>query len=83
MSRCPITCIRRRTDITARNFIRDYDAYCEVVGLLRTRMNDIGEDYGYYRQLRDRMIDMANWEGYPVRSIPTIDTTHSREPPAH
>ena len=83
MSHCPITRIRRRTDITARNFIRDYDAYCEVVGLLRTRMNDIGEDYGYYRQLRDRMIDMANWEGYPVRSIPAIDTTHPREPPTH
>ena len=46
-------------------------------------MNDIGEDYGYYRQLRDRMIDMANWEGYPIRSIPAIDTTHPREPPTH
>ena len=83
LANCPITRIRRRTDITARNFIRDYDAYCEVVGLLRTRMNQVGEDYGYYRQLRDRIIDMANWEGYPIRSIPTIDTTHPREPPAH
>ena len=83
ISHCPITRIRRHADITTCNFIQDYDAYREVVGLLRTQLNNIGEDYGYYRQLRERMIDTANWEGYPIRSIPTIDTAHPREPPTH
>ena len=48
---------------------------------LRVRMEQVAEEYGYHKQARERMVDAALWAGYPVRSVPTIDETHPREPP--
>ncbi|ETW76233.1 hypothetical protein HETIRDRAFT_430572 [Heterobasidion irregulare TC 32-1] len=73
IANCPITRIRRRTDLTARNFIRDYEAYGEVVELLSTQLEHVAENYRYYWHIRDRMIDDARWEGHPTRHTPVMD----------
>ncbi|ETW77244.1 hypothetical protein HETIRDRAFT_109313 [Heterobasidion irregulare TC 32-1] len=73
IANCPITRIRRRTDLTARNFIRDYEVYGEVVELLSTQLEHVAENYGYYWHIRDRMIDDARWEGHPTRHTPVMD----------
>ncbi|ETW83368.1 hypothetical protein HETIRDRAFT_315317 [Heterobasidion irregulare TC 32-1] len=76
IANCPITRIRHRSDITARNFIRDYDAYGEIVELLSTQLAHVAENYGYYWHVRNRMIDDANWEGHPTRHAPVMDPDH-------
>ena len=78
---CSITSVRARTDVTARNWVREYDNHRITAAKLRIRMEQVAEEYGYHKQARERMVDAALWAGYPVRSVPTIDEAHPREPP--
>ena len=44
-------------------------------------MEQVAEEYGYRKQARERMVDMAYWTRYPSQSIPTFDKAHPQEPP--
>ncbi|ETW75305.1 hypothetical protein HETIRDRAFT_164543 [Heterobasidion irregulare TC 32-1] len=81
LAACPITRIRMRTDVTARQFLRDYDAHRGATNRLRLQMDKVAEEYGYHKQALEHMITTSMWTGYPVRSIPTYDVDHPREPP--
>ncbi|ETW80310.1 hypothetical protein HETIRDRAFT_418337 [Heterobasidion irregulare TC 32-1] len=81
LATCPITRIRMRTDVTARQFLRDYDAHRGATNRLRLQMDKVAEEYGYHKQALEHMITTSMWTGYPVRSIPTYDVDHPREPP--
>ena len=78
---CSITSVRVRTDVTARNWVREYDDHRIMAARLRVCMEQVAEEYGYHKQARERMVNAALWAGYPVRSVLTIDETHPHEPP--
>ena len=59
----------------------EYDDYHLMAVWLRIWMEQVAEEYGYHKAQRNAMIDRAAWTGYPVRSIPTINEVHLREPP--
>ena len=68
-------------DITARNFLQDYNNHRIKAIWLRMQMEQVAEGYGYHKQAREHMIDIANWTGYPSQSIPAINETYPCEPP--
>ncbi|ETW75036.1 hypothetical protein HETIRDRAFT_423610 [Heterobasidion irregulare TC 32-1] len=81
LAACSITRIRMRTDVTAHQFLRDYNTHRGATNRLRLQMDKVAEEYGYHKQAWEHMIDTTLWTGYPNRSIPTYDINNLREPP--
>ena len=47
---CPITSIRVRMDVTARNWMRKYDDHRNMANKLRIQMEQVAKEYGYHKQ---------------------------------